>query len=334
MARMISRIAPACLVAALALPLLAACGDDPAAPVSGGDPPAAAPAGAAAPVRPAAPGDGDSPGDDGSQGTSPLPTEHDIAAAREKGREVREEMNTLGRALLASFERRCYSPVRNAGIAYAVGEVAVRAGGVEARYTFTWDGEQPRDRRTVVARADGAEGDRPIVPGGTERQVFDLVQLSLNGPYRYVVNYLPPTDVLLTPSRDGKKRVVTTQPHKVDIMVSYNVDERDIVTTRGTSVRPQSEIAYFAWDDWRGRYLLQETTFHGSDTVATFSYDEVDGAVLLTGTAIRKQGAAFDAKLTYERLDKKEPADPLAPQVVPRDPPDGEDSSGDPDTPK
>ncbi len=307
------------LLALGALTTLTACGDDPLAPL------------------PAPAANGDSPGgmtpvadDGGAAPVDPPPrplTKEELEAGRKRAAAVREDMNRLGRELLASFEGRTYSPVKNVGVTYAEGRVMVKTAGVEATYAFTFDASKDLDQRTIVTRTDKSKDGtkRPNVPTGTAKQISDFAQLSLNGAYRFVVNYLPPTQVLLTPAKKGTNKVVTAQQHKHPIQTSYSVDERDLVVIRGTSVRTQSEIVYFAWEEWRGRYLLKETTFHGTDAVTELEYEETDDAVLLSRAKIRKDGAGWDATFTYDRIDRDDPEDPLQAEIKVVPPPEEDD---------
>ena len=143
------------------------------------------------------------------------------------------------------------------------------------------------------------------MPKGTRKQLLKWARISFEGPYREVVHYMPPTQLLVTPSKDKKNRVVTAQPHKHNVQTSYSVDDRDMVMIRGTSVLPQSEIVHFRWEEWRGRQVLQGMTFHGTDTKVDLEYDDKHpkSTVLLKRGRLTQTEKVFDAAFRYEGLE-------------------------------
>jgi hypothetical protein len=212
-----------------------------------------------------------------------------------------KEMDVYGRGLLKSFEDRAYSPARDAGLKSATALIDVQIGSAKGSFRATFDAAQPEDKRVSVT-PDPANAE---LPSGTEEQVAKWARLSFDGAYREVVHYLPPNKVLVTPSKDGKHRVVTAQPHRHNVQVSYSVDEADIVKIRGTSVIPDAEIVHFTWEEWRGRQMLSEMTFRGTESGVTFEYDDqaTQGVVLLKSARLHQGENVFDADFRYEGVD-------------------------------
>jgi len=286
-----SRLALHGLWFCLVLGALAACGNDGAPKPT--DPPASALAGAAQ----------EDVVEDGAAEPAKAdpPTPPDVEKQKAAHLKKLAEMNTYGRGLLESFDSRVYSPGRDAQLRGARAVVTVRIDGAEGLYHVTFDASLAEGERTAVT-PDPKNGE---LPAGTEEQVSKFARLSFGGAYREVVHYLPPNDLLVTPSRDKLHRVVTAPPHKLNLQVSYSVDEKDMVMIRGTSVRPQAEIVRFDWATWRGRQLLSRMTFHGTDATVDYVYDDTDtgGVVLLERATVRKSGHAFDATFRYESID-------------------------------
>jgi hypothetical protein len=274
------------------LAALGACGDDPAASTT--------PDPAATDVDDVA--DAGEPGaavpdDDGSDPPGPPDFEEAKAAHTKK----LEEMDEYGRGLLESFESRVYCPARDGGLKRGTAVVSVRIGEREGAFHVTFDAAQPMDEQVTVK----ADPDTVDMPKGTDKQVKKWARTSFEGPYREVVHYLPPSKVLVTPSKDGKNRVVTAQPHKHEVQVSYSVDSRDLVMIRGTSVLPRAEIVHFKWEQWRGRNLLDEMTFKGTESKVEFEYDDKhpNSLVLMKRGRLTQGDHVFDAVFRYEGLE-------------------------------
>ncbi len=284
---------------ALALASLGACSKPTAAPGTGAGPhPSAAEAGTDGPNI-------DS-NDDVEAGTTasprkgaPSPT--DVAKQKALNAEKFRAMNEYGRGLLGSFRKRVYSPSRDAELRSGTAQIAVRIDESDYAFSATFDASLPEGERVTVESAP-VNGE---VRRGVERQVRRLAALSFSGPYREVVHYLPPTPVLVSPSRDKKHRVVTAQPHKHDLQVSYSVDERDMVMIRGTSVRPQADIVHFMWEPWRGRQLLRSAVAKDAGAHTEYEYDDKDthGVVLLKRATLRDGEHSFDVTFRYESVE-------------------------------
>jgi len=286
-----------------ALGLLGACGDSAAPDGTGGDA-----------HRRASDTDTDSPNADVGDGTGEVvatgthtltrkgaPSATDVAAQKALNAEKFRAMNEYGRGLLGSFKKRVYSPSRDAELRSGTAQIAVRIDESDYVFTATFDAAQPEGERVSVESAP----DNGEVRRGVERQVRRFAALSFNGPYREVVHYLPPTPVLVSPSRDKKHRVVTAQPHKHDLQVSYSVDERDMVMIRGTSVRPQADIVHFAWEPWRGRQLLRSAIAKEAGARTEYEYDDKDthGVVLLKRATLRDGEHSFDVTFRYAGVE-------------------------------
>jgi len=210
-------------------------------------------------------------------------------------------MNAHGRGLLTSFESRAYSARRDADLRAAGAVVSIRVDETDGAFLVTYDAALADGERVVVT-PDPENGE---LPRGTAEQVRRFATLSFDGAYREVVHYLPPSNVLVSTSRDKKHRVVTAQPHKHAVQVSYSVDANDMVAIRGTSVIPNAEIVHYTWETWRGRQLLSGMSFYGTDARTDFTYDDKDtsGVVLLERAVLRKGDHTFDAVFRYESID-------------------------------
>ena len=269
-------------------------------------------------------------------GTDEDDTDRRPPSEAERARVLNErtaEMDRAARGLLESFEARVYAPPRDARVRFAEGVATVTVAGVTGEFAVTFDAALPRDDRIVVTRRP-REGETretwPALPQGTARQVWLFAHQSLNGPYRVVVNNLPPIPLMLTPSRDRTERVVTAPPHRAEVTTSYRFDERDLVSIRGTLVRPKREVVEYDWLEWHGRYLIAGTGHRGTDATTSYEYEDVDGAVLMTRATVAKKGARMDTLFTYERIDRRELDTAAVPQAPRGGDRDAGEQSGDP----
>ena len=279
--------------------LLAACGEDPVvAPVLSDTRHAEAPA----PVLldPEVP---DEPVID-VEAIPPKPP--DPEEVRAKQEEWRRKMDEHGRGLIESFQARVFEPVRDGELRVVEGVAHVRARDVEGSYRIVFDGALPPGKRISVVAEPGAEA----LPPGSLEQVGKFADLALNGPYRFVVQYYPPIQMLLTYSKDRQHKIVTAPPHQHDVQVSYRFDDRELISHRGISVRPAAEITNYEWTLWRGRYLLSRFWLHGTAGTCDLEYDdrESHGVVLLQRAVLRKGESTFDTAFTWERVEVGKPA--------------------------
>ncbi len=277
------RLLPLLVLPAL---LLAACGDEPRTPPDSGG---AAPALLPDPVP-------DVPEERVPEGSPP-----DLDAGREAQEQWHADVDRYGRGLLDSFHRRVLEPARDVALLRAKGVAEGRVGTAVARIAFDYDASRPLDDAVHVEALD----DVAQLPKGALEQVRKFVHVSLAGPYRHVVHYLPPIQLLVTQSRDRKHRVVTSPPHHVDVSVSYSVDAQDLVAIRGTSVIPSAEITHFEWRLWHGRYLLEREWVFGSGADIRYEYDDsADGVPLLSRATVRKGAGVFDVSFSYDPLER------------------------------
>jgi hypothetical protein len=229
------------------------------------------------------------------------PTKEEVEERQEAWR---NGMNEHGRGLLDSFERRVYEPTRDASLRYAEGIARVRVDDVEGAYRISYDPDRPEKERLLVL----PEGDVDGLPERTDVQIRQFAALSLNGPYRFVVQYLPPIRLWLSRSKDGQHNIVTAPAHKHDLQVSYRFDERELISHRGISVRPQAEITRYEWTFFRGRYLISRFWVHGTESTCDLEYDDRDtnGVVLLKRATLSKGAKRFDVTFAWERVEAGE----------------------------
>ncbi len=297
----------ACALLALGA-LLTACGDRGQGPARSADAAPAAAGDAPAPpvlVRPPVP---EEPQVDVA---APVAVPPDAEKLRAAQAQWRRDMDEFGRGLIDSFRRRAFDPVRDADLRHAEGVAQVRGGDAAGAFRITFDVSRPVGERVALV----PEGDVAALPKGTAKQVRAFAAIALNGPYRHVVAYLPPIELLLTYSKDRKYKIVTAPPHKHDVQVSYRFDERELISHRGISVRPAAEITRYEWTFWRGRYLLSEFWVHGTGATCEFEYDDRDtsGVVLLRRAHLQKAEKSFDVAFTWERVEVGTPAPGAAP---------------------
>ncbi len=234
---------------------------------------------------------------------TPLTPEEKVARAAEsleRAKKRREEWDTFARGYLKSFESRVYSPARDSGLDLVEGTIKVRSGEQQADFRFRYDGQRKAGRRVTVTPTEDPEG----MPAGTARTVLRWAKHSLEGAYRTVVYYLPPTQLSLVRSNEkGERLIVYCPPLKTDFSVSYSFDERELVTIRGTNGPQLKEITHFEWEFVRGRYFLDRLWFFGVDSEMNFEYGQRGGVVLLDRLEYRKKQDTLILDFTYSRVD-------------------------------
>lgn len=282
---------------ALALVGLAACGEPAGEPA---DAPVTPPADVTEPEAPALlePEVPEEPKATPS-GDAPAPPDRDALLAKQE--EWRAKMNEHARGMLGSFESRVYAPPRDADLQFAEGVARVRTADAEATFRIAYDADREGEERLTVIGDEAAEA----LPKGSLQQVQRFADLTLSGPYRFVVQYQPPIQLLLTYSKDRKYKIVTAPPHKHDLQVSYRFDERELISHRGISVIPAAEITNYEWTFWRGRYLLSRYWVHGTGGTCDLEYDDRDtaGVTLLRRALLQKDDKSFDVVFDWERIE-------------------------------
>jgi hypothetical protein len=233
-----------------------------------------------------------------AKGTAVSKTAQEKAAA-----EFRDQMDKDAHGLLKSFESRVYDPRREGLVDHAEGEIDVRIDGKDAKYRFVYDVANKPSDPVAVEKIEDAPG----VDAAQIRRVRQWAIIACCGPYAFVVFYVPPAPLLLLPDSDPKSKslVVWAQPFHSSLNASYNLDERQVVVSRGEWTDEKNKaVTNFDWVNWHGRYLLGRSTIvQGAAT--EFDYDDQEGAHLLAKVRVSGGSDSGQAVFKYTTVRRR-----------------------------
>lgn len=230
----------------------------------------------------------------------------DLALAMADVDRVRAEQDRKAHAVIAAFQRRVLSVVRDQKVRRSTITISVVQDGHKGSYRARFDASKKFNEQVTLEVLEEAQGIHPE----SARQAKRFANFAFFGGCEAVFTPLPP--ILLEFQRDrGGRPIVRSPPFRSAVSTSYNFDEQGLVWMRGETTGKSAVRTQFRWQQSGTGAVLVRAAEDTDDAITTYEYDQrthsfpvMSRAILIEKNADPKAPAhRYEAKVTWDQIE-------------------------------